>query len=227
MAGEPEGSVIVADSQTSGRGRYGRSWISPTGKGLYCSILLRPPATFSQPGLLSCAASLAVVDALKRECGIQAAVKWPNDVLIGRQKAAGVLVETHYQDQKPVFIIVGVGINLFPAPAVLNVAPDAAAVQNFCKKPINKDRILERLLTEFFSHYHFLSTTKPAARLRARWLKHCHHMNKPVHVRNQAESLHGIFSGLDASGAALVELDTGETVLVHSGDFSLREEECS
>ncbi len=226
LAGEPEGTMVVAESQTAGRGRYGRSWVSPTGKGLYCSILLRPPASFDKPALLSCAASLAVVAALRRECRIHATVKWPNDVLIDGKKAAGILLETHYQDQRPVFIIVGIGLNLFPAVEVQIDVPGATAVHQHSKRRINKDGILKRLWEEFFAQYHFLLNTATTTRLRERWVKHCHHMNKPVVVRNHQESLHGIFCGLDSSGAAMIELDTGELVLIHSGDFSLREEAC-
>jgi BirA family transcriptional regulator, biotin operon repressor / biotin---[acetyl-CoA-carboxylase] ligase len=227
MAGEPEGSVVVAECQTNGRGRYGRTWLSLPGKGLYCSLILRPTPAHCHPALLSLSTSVAIVDTLNRECGLNAQVKWPNDVFIGGLKIAGVLVETHFQDHNLVFVIVGIGLNLYYTGEELrNHGLAAASLLNLSKKAINKDRILERLLKEIFNNYHLIKNQEQQQRLCEKWARYCMNLSKPVTVRNHGESITGIFNGVDVSGAALIELSTGEIALVNSGEFSMGEEAC-
>jgi BirA family biotin operon repressor/biotin-[acetyl-CoA-carboxylase] ligase len=112
--GLDEGTVLVADHQTAGRGRLGRSWFSPPGVNLYCSVLLRTEPLRGQLALLSLAAGLAAAEAIDRAAEVQATLKWPNDVLIDERKVGGILVET-----RGGFVVVGLGLNV-------NLALDAA-----------------------------------------------------------------------------------------------------
>jgi BirA family biotin operon repressor/biotin-[acetyl-CoA-carboxylase] ligase len=107
--GAPEGTVVVAQIQTAGRGRSGRAWASPSG-GLYMSIILRPE-TLAQPQLLSLVGALAVVRGIKSSTGIDSEIRWPNDVLILGKKVSGVVVEASYSAQKLSFAVLGVGLN--------------------------------------------------------------------------------------------------------------------
>ena len=115
-AGVSEGTVVVARRQTAGQGRYGRNWVSPEG-GLYMSLLLRPPPTAALRSLTQ-ASSLAVARGIKKETGLEASLRWPNDVMVSRRKVAGVIAESNYIGQGLVFVIVGIGVNcnskLFP-----------------------------------------------------------------------------------------------------------------
>jgi len=110
-AGAPGGTVVLAEAQTEGRMRFGREWYSPGGVNLYVSALLREPLTPSQAPVLSFIASLAVSDAIKA-LGLSPSIKWPNDVLIGRQKVAGALMECATVGQAVDFLILGVGVNV-------------------------------------------------------------------------------------------------------------------
>ena len=107
--GAPEGTVVVAKRQTAGRGRHGRSWVSPDG-GLYMSLLLRPPPS-AQPRTITMASSLAVARGMVKATGLAASIRWPNDVMIRGRKAAGVIAESSYTGQTPSFIAVGIGVN--------------------------------------------------------------------------------------------------------------------
>jgi BirA family biotin operon repressor/biotin-[acetyl-CoA-carboxylase] ligase len=103
---DPEGAVAVAEEQTAGRGRLGRSWTAPRGKAILCSVLLRPPPERPLPQL-SLVAGVAVADAVERALGLSAQIKWPNDVLVNRKKVAGVLAEA-----RAGAVVVGIGINV-------------------------------------------------------------------------------------------------------------------
>jgi len=227
LAGEPEGTVVVAESQTHGRGRYGRSWLSLPGKGLYFSLLLRPNALALQPGLLALAASLAIVRVLDRECGISAQIKWPNDVFIHGAKVAGVLAETSYQEQTLLFVIIGIGLNLcLSDQEMANHGLTASSAHSFCRTELNKDALLAQLLKQIMKEYRGLFRAGQPQRLCARWCKCCLHLRQPVIIHNAHETISGIFAGVDLNGSALIELDTGEVVVARTGEFSLREEVC-
>jgi len=111
-AGAPEGLVVAAERQDAGRGRTGNVWHSAEGLGLWFSVLLRPPADPEKMGRLTCAAGVAVADALRETAGLEPGLKWPNDVLVADRKIAGILTETksHFPDPRPV--ILGIGINV-------------------------------------------------------------------------------------------------------------------
>ncbi|MPZ92000.1 MAG: biotin--[acetyl-CoA-carboxylase] ligase [Actinobacteria bacterium] len=109
--GAAEGSLVVADSQTAGRGRWGRMWLAQPGAGLMFSVVLRPEAPM-HPGLITAAGGLAVAGALERTTGLRAAIKWPNDVIINERKVSGVLVETRSVGHAMNAVVLGAGINL-------------------------------------------------------------------------------------------------------------------
>jgi BirA family biotin operon repressor/biotin-[acetyl-CoA-carboxylase] ligase len=109
VSGASEGTVVVARRQTSGRGRHGRSWVSPEG-GLYMSLLLRPPPS-AQLRTLTLAASLAVVRGIRSATGLDVLIGWPNDIIIGGKKLAGVIAESTYIGQRLSFVTIGIGVN--------------------------------------------------------------------------------------------------------------------
>jgi birA, biotin-[acetyl-CoA-carboxylase] ligase region len=109
--GAPEGTVVISDSQTRGRGRLRRKWISPPGLNLYMSVIFRPGIPLKDASLLTLISSVAVVECIKVEGGV-ALIKWPNDVLINGKKVSGILTETEAQGDRVDFVIVGIGVNL-------------------------------------------------------------------------------------------------------------------
>jgi len=227
LAGEPEGSVVLAKSQTRGRGRYGRSWISKPGKGLYFSLLLRPATVDIQPGLLSLLPSLAMVYALKSEQGVSAQIKWPNDVMVDKAKIAGVLVETLYQEHRLAHAIVGIGLNLLDAGVELDGRfYKATSIERQTRKKIDPDRLLQQILEEIMKEYRLLHDPLRRQRLCKKWCRHCLHLNRPVKVIGPNETISGVFRDVDVAGSALIEQNTGEIAVVSAGEFSLQEEIC-
>ena len=114
MADAPEGTVIVAGEQTAGKGRLGRKWSSPPGEGLYLSIILRPPLPYNKLWQMAFVVSLAACEAIRRVSGLDARIKWPNDILVGGRKICGILIETrgHGDAETRGSAIVGIGINV-------------------------------------------------------------------------------------------------------------------
>ena len=128
--GEPAGTVIVAGSQTRGRGRMSRSWFSPPGAGLYCSVLLRPSVSLQDAGLLSLCAALAMTDAV-RDSGLQVSVKWPNDIVFGGRKLCGILSACDGSADGLRFAVVGSGLNLLPGSYPEELRNRAACLADF------------------------------------------------------------------------------------------------
>lgn len=111
--GAPGGTVVLADAQSAGRGRRGRSWHSPPGKGIFFSILLRPPQTEPAAAApITLVAAAAIARQLRDATGMQVAVKWPNDLLIGTKKLGGILTEARISGQGPLYLVLGVGLNI-------------------------------------------------------------------------------------------------------------------
>ena len=108
----PEGTLVISEEQTAGRGRMGRSWISPPGTGLWLSLVLRPPFLPSQASLITSLAAVAVAGAIRRVTGLPAGIKWPNDIIINDKKAAGILIELSAGERFVKYLIVGIGINV-------------------------------------------------------------------------------------------------------------------
>lgn len=138
VQGAPQGAAVLAHAQTAGRGRAGRHWASPDG-GLYLSVLLRPGMPLERWGLLPLACGAAVAATL-REGGFDAVVKWPNDVLLGERKVAGVLVETRLGDER--FAVVGIGVNVGRAPEGV---PEATGLAEHGRAPGRRE-LAERLV---------------------------------------------------------------------------------
>jgi BirA family biotin operon repressor/biotin-[acetyl-CoA-carboxylase] ligase len=140
-AGAPAGSAILADAQTAGRGRQGRSWQSPAGQGIWLGYLARP-ATAGAAGLLAVRAGLAVARALER-VGVRVGLKWPNDVLLGDRKVGGILCETRWSGDAPAWVAVGIGMNVH-GPVPPDLAATACALD--AARPVERVAVLEELL---------------------------------------------------------------------------------
>ncbi len=141
----PEGAIVVADHQTTGRGRLGRSWEAPAGKALLFSVLLKPPPDRHAPEL-SLVAGVAVADALERTLGLSVQIKWPNDVMLRRKKVAGCLAEA-----RDGAVVLGIGVNVEQTTAEL--PPNAGSIRTLTGRGWDRDDLLSRLLDDLGSRY--------------------------------------------------------------------------
>lgn len=144
-AGAPAGSVVVADFQRAGRGRRGRQWAAPPGAAVLLSCLLRPKLPASAVGRLGMAGALAVVGALRQACGLEAAVKYPNDVLLSGRKVCGVLPEAHLSGGRVEWAVLGIGINVWPAAVPSELAARATSLAAHAP-PLPRNTLIRCLL---------------------------------------------------------------------------------
>ena len=194
--GAVAGTAVLADAQTRGRGRQGRTWHSPRGKGIWLGYLVRPP-TEAAAGLLAIRVGLAVAEALD-ELGVTVRLKWPNDVLCRDRKLAGILCETRWKNAVPAWTGVGIGMNVH-GPVPTTVAERAMAVDEVAQ--VSRRAVLERLLPKLHALSMNDRLTDPEQEAwRARdWLTD----------RALREPLAGIARGIEGDGALRVETAAG------------------
>ncbi|HOZ21179.1 MAG TPA: biotin--[acetyl-CoA-carboxylase] ligase [bacterium] len=225
LAGEEEGLTVIAKEQSAGRGRWHRVWFSPGESGLYLSILLRPGLTAADSGALSVMLSLAAVKAIRSAARLRVTIKWPNDILFEGRKLCGILVENHLIGGLLTFAAAGIGLNVnqeiadFP----LGLRLKSTSLRIAAGRPVEMDLVTISLLRHLNLLYPRLHDMKMRHKWVRVWQQHCGHMQQPVTVSRGTERMEGLFRGINSSGAALVELETGETLQLESGEFSLRE----
>jgi BirA family biotin operon repressor/biotin-[acetyl-CoA-carboxylase] ligase len=218
--GAGEGTVVIADAQTAGRGRIGKPWFSPPGVNLYLSVLLKPSIPFSDARCLTLIGSLAIADVLALH-SVKAQVKWPNDVLVQDKKIAGVLAEVQLHEGRVAQLILGVGVNLnIDRPSMNRVFGDAAAgatsVREATGRKVDRNvfaaQLLESLETRLFD---FLAHGKGP--VLTEWRRRSF-LGRRVTVREDDMHVEGVALDLDDDGCLVVALDDGSTVRVREGE---------
>ena len=221
LRGAPQGTVLVADHQTGGRGRRGRSFHSPAGSGIYMSVILRPHRPAAELMHLTCAAAVALCDAVEASCGFRPGIKWTNDLVYGRKKLAGILTELGFDAQGNVaWVIVGMGINCtqqedqFPE-ELRSMAGSLASVSG---RPIDRARVAAAMMDAL---YRMDLTQKE--RILAQYRAHCVTLGKEVSlVRADGKVHHCTALDIDPQGALIVRHPDGRLETVTSGEVSIR-----
>jgi BirA family transcriptional regulator, biotin operon repressor / biotin---[acetyl-CoA-carboxylase] ligase len=219
-AGEPEGAVILAEEQSAGRGRAGRTWHSERAAGIYVTLLLRPKISPMQAPLLTMMAGLSVYAAIQAQTGLQLDLKWPNDLMLNGKKVGGILTEMYADTTLVRFVIVGIGINVNQEKFPGELKSIATSLHAETGKYQSRLELLARLLREFENDYNqFLR--EGAASVTQRFTKASSYaVGKKVRVTTGAESFTGVTSGLGPEGLLQVERDDGEVVTVIAGDVA-------
>ena len=220
--GAPEGTTVIAERQTAGRGRLGRQWHSPAGLNLYCSIVLRPPLAPSAVPQLALVAGAAVAAAVQEETGLRSGIKWPNDVLLGDRKVAGILVELESEVERVHHVIAGIGVNLnaprtaFP-PAL---RPKAGSLRLATGRRVDRAAFTGRLLAALEARYgRFLA--RGFASVRAEWESYSVLTGAEVRVASPEGELAGRVVGLDDDGALRLRRPGGDVVRVVAGEVTV------
>jgi BirA family biotin operon repressor/biotin-[acetyl-CoA-carboxylase] ligase len=222
--GAPHGTVVVADSQTAGRGRLGRQWHSPPGKNLHCSILLRAmPAHGQQPLWLSWVpliAALAAGRAVQTVAGLKISVKWPNDILAGERKLGGILCESGGLGTAQAFVIVGIGLNVNirrdEFPDELRDLATSVAVE--AGRPFDRAALLAALLLEMETRCETFLSGRHGDILKEYVLR-CSTVGRRVRVElAHGETMQGTAAAVQPDGSLRVTRDDGTAVDVRTGD---------
>jgi BirA family biotin operon repressor/biotin-[acetyl-CoA-carboxylase] ligase len=219
-AGEPEGAVILAEEQTAGRGRSGRSWHSERGAGLYVTLLLRPRLSPVQAPLLTMLAGLSAHSAIQAQTGLSAELKWPNDILMDGKKVGGILTEMHAEPTQVRFVIVGIGINTNQEKFPHDIASLATSLRKESGRTHSRLELLVRLLNEFESDYNrFL---REGARYVVDRFERVSSFasGKRVRVETGFETYFGTTAGLTSDGLLQVKREEGPVTMVVAGDVT-------
>jgi len=219
-AGAPEWSVVIADRQTDGRGRAGHPWISPAGN-LFLSVLLRPVMPAAHVPVLPLAAGLATVEAVG-ESGVEARVKWPNDVVVDGRKLAGILVEGLSGAAGLQAAVVGIGLNVALQPASFpeDLRDRSTSLAAQTGRPCAVADAAAAVLARLRVWYDRLAREGPPCVLAAWRERSVAWWGRPVEARSGGSVLRGIVQGLDERGALLLDLEDGSRVAVVSGEVS-------
>jgi BirA family transcriptional regulator, biotin operon repressor / biotin---[acetyl-CoA-carboxylase] ligase len=222
--GAPEGTIVIADSQTKGKGRLQRKWISPPGVNLYMSVVFRPSIAAENAPFLTLVVSIALSETIKGK-GADTLIKWPNDVLINGKKVAGVLTAMQPQGDKVDFVIVGVGANLNMTREMMKremgeVAEISTSLREVVGREIERAKFTADLINELEAWYQrFLKYGK--SQIVKEWIKRWGEINHRVQIKFNEMVVEGIISGIDENGYLLVKRDDGATERIISGDVIL------
>ena len=206
IAGSPAGLVVVAGQQTAGRGRRGHDWSSPPGAGLYFSYLARPARN---AGLVTLAAGVAVHDGVARATGLQAHLKWPNDLLVGRRKLSGVLAEGAGLGTPGASITIGIGVNLRPAAYAPEVAARATNLESELGAPVAPAIVLVAILEALADRLRSLDDDRPGDILQAWRSASPSAIGTAVTWSDGSTRKSGYTAGIDDEGALLVRTRAG------------------
>lgn len=221
-AGAPEGTVVLAEGQSAGCGRLGKAWFSPAGVNLYASVLFRPPVTPGEVGIFSFIAPLALAETIQEE-GAEPAIKWPNDIMLGRKKVAGVLAESRTTGDRAEFVLLGAGVNLNVEPETLRAAlgpagPSAISLRQVVGREIDRNAFAARFLTLLDEWFQIYVSSGARAILRA-WRDRDITVGRRVEVREGREQFTGRAAGVNSEGHLVVQDSAGRFCRVVEGEI--------
>jgi BirA family biotin operon repressor/biotin-[acetyl-CoA-carboxylase] ligase len=217
--GAPEGTIVLAEMQTAGRGQGTKVWISPPGHNLYVSVLLRPAIAPAQAPLMSLLAAVALVDSLRRE-GADCGIKWPNDVLIQRRKVTGILTEMEVHGEAVQFVVVGIGVNVNMTQEELDrylqaIAPTATSLQVALGREICREVLLATLMESLEQWYNRFCTHGPQALCDA-WEARSIMHGRRISAHTPEAVWEGTAEGIDHAGRLRLRQDDGALITLTS-----------
>ncbi len=220
--GAEEGTVVYADMQTAGRGRRGRSWVSEKGDSLLFSLLLRPDVSPDKASQITLLMALAVTKVLRENYGLEAAIKWPNDIVISSKKICGILTELYPDTDGEYFIIVGCGINVAQKEIPNELQNIATSLFLECNVLLSTEELLRGVLAEFEQHYNKFLQSETLEAFRDEYNAWLISRDKEVRVLDPKGEFAGISKGINEKGELLVQLADGSITEVYAGEVSVR-----
>ncbi|RJO64507.1 MAG: biotin--[acetyl-CoA-carboxylase] ligase [Candidatus Omnitrophota bacterium] len=211
----PEGTVVIAESQGCGRGRMGRQWVSPKYKGIYLSLIVKPNIIPSQTPLLTLMTAVCVCEAIRQTTGLEAQIKWPNDILLAHRKVSGILTELKAELDAVSFVLIGIGLNVNSERSVL--PEGATSLKEQLKGAVNRLALLKYLL-QSLEDYYFLFKKEGPEPILARWRSYALTLGKRVKVMYQRRHVEGEALDIDDDGGLLIRNDAGLIDKVTAGD---------
>ncbi len=208
LAGAADGTAVFADEQTKGRGRFGRAWFAPKGSCILCSVVMRPEIEAERVPLVTAIAALAAADAVEDEGGGDARIRFPNDVLVGGRKIAGVLVESRFISSRPDLFVVGIGLNVNfgrgDLPADLRETATSLAIERGSE--VRRTAVARSLLEALDRWYRELDG---GAKIRRAWRERSAILGRRVRVKERGRAYTGTVDDVDPLEGVVLRLESG------------------
>jgi len=218
LEGCQEGAIVLAEGQTKGRGRLGRTWTSPKYKGIYLSLILKPKIIPNQAAILTLLAAVSICEAIKEITDLDAKIKWPNDIFIHHKKIGGILTELSAEADAIHFMVIGIGINVNSARDA--VIPSATSLKIEKKENISRIALLQEILRRTEANY-IVFQKKGWEYIIDKWRQMNITLNRRVKITSFKEHLEAEAVDIDKDGGLLVRTDAGLVQKVMAGDVML------
>ena len=222
-AGAAHGTLVIADRQNAGLGRRGRVWESPAGENVFMSIVLRPRIPAEKAPMLTLVMALALAEGISAISGVQAGIKWPNDIVIHRHKICGILTEMHMNSDGSIRdVVIGVGINVnmqeFPA----SIRDMAGSLYTETGEKYDRNELIASVMEHFEKNYDIFAEAESLAPLKAAYEERLLNMEQEVRVLDPAGEYTGKALGITLTGELRVERQGGMITEVNAGEVSVR-----
>lgn len=221
--GAVEGTIVLAELQTGGKGRLGRPWHSPKGTGIWMSLIIRPSIPLPKTPQMTLLTAVAVAKTIREETGLPVKIKWPNDIFIGDKKVCGILTELNAESDRVNYLVIGIGLNANSVES--DFPPELAQIVTSLRiesgKPLKRVSLIQRLCRIFEEEYdHYLQAG--FERVKQEWENHSYTIGKWVTLQTISQQLEGRAVGLDEEGVLKVEDQAGQIHKVYSADVNYR-----
>ena len=218
VSGEKEGSVVIAEYQTKGRGRLGRKWVSPKAKGAYFSVILRPDILPREVSVITLVSSLIVAKTIRETVDLPAFIKWPNDILINNHKVCGILTELNAEIDKVNFVIVGMGVNINTKKELLPETGTSLSAEK--GEEISRLEFVKALLRNLDKYYKIFNKGRIEAIIKE-YKKLSAVLDRQVQINYHNRFISGHAADVDKEGALILRMDSGFCERVLAGDVTM------
>lgn len=220
--GKAEGTLIVSDKQNQGKGRRGRSWDSQKGTGVFMTVILKPQMKPLYAPMLTLVAALAVNDAIADLTGLDAKIKWPNDIVVNKKKVCGILTELSAEVDYINYIVVGIGINVSTRDFKEELSDKATSILLESGKSINRAQLIAKIMEYLEEYYEQFLKTHDLSAIKEAYTKVLINKDQVVKIISEEDTYTGIARGITDEGHLLVEKENHELIKVYAGEVSVR-----
>ncbi|MDE6985154.1 MAG: biotin--[acetyl-CoA-carboxylase] ligase [Lachnospiraceae bacterium] len=222
-SGQPDGAVVVADMQTAGRGRRGRGWVSPAGRDIYMTLMLRPQCRPEKASVLTLVMALSVLEAVQEVTAKPCGIKWPNDIVVNNKKVCGILTEMSAELDGIHYVVIGAGINVNQEQMAPEIQDKATSLYIEGGERIKRARLPARVLHYFEENYAVFEKDWDFAGLVDKYNSFLVNRGREVRVLDPQGAYDGIARGINEQGELIVARSSdGQTQLVYAGEVSVR-----
>ena len=220
--GDPDESLYYADNQTAGKGRRGRTWISPKGEDIFFSLLLRPELPVESASMLTLVAALAAAEVSEKYSGEACQIKWPNDIVLHNKKICGILTEMGLEMGEISYIVVGVGFNINRSVFSDEISEMGTSLFKETGRRIPRARFMANFLTAFMKRYRRFLKEQNLASFTEEYESHLVNIGRQVKIIKNGEEMIRTALGINDKGELIVQDDTGVTETIFTGEVSVR-----